>query len=97
MPRATLNTSTVEGFKGTPVHPMTPAVIARGIILGSKEHSNILNERNRYSIHKAMNKKAHITLSFKPLMIKLVPSRKVMLVPVSWILYFLFPHVESSL
>src|SRR5436190_15645532 len=39
-----------------------------------------------------MSRNAHKILSFNPLMIKLLPSRNVMLVPVSCTVYFLFEN-----
>src|SRR5438067_12723219 len=87
IPSATLNTSTVEGFKAIPVQPITPAVTTSGTKLGIKEQSQIRNDLNRYSIHKAINPNAYIMLSFKPLMIKVVPSKKVTPVPVMVTLY----------
>ena len=83
MPNATLKISTVEGFSGTPAQPIIPAVTSNGMILGMREHIKILTERKRKSIHNAINKNAHAILSFKPLMINLLPSKKVMLVPVN--------------
>jgi len=58
-------------------------VITRGITLGISEHNRILNDLNRYSIHRAMSKNAQSTLSLSPLIIKEEPSRKVTLEPVS--------------
>ena len=80
---ATLKTNTVNGFKGIPIQPITPAVMIRGMTLGIREHKSILTDLNKYNIQRAMSKKAQKILSFKPLMIKLLPSKKVMLVPVS--------------
>src|SRR5688500_17860508 len=88
IPNATLNTRTVEGFKGMPTQPITPAVITSGTRFGINEHNNIRKERNRYSMHKAISMKAQNILSFSPLMMKLLPSRKVTLVPVKVTLYF---------
>ncbi len=47
MPSATLNTNTVEGLNAIPHHPIIPAVIIRGIILGIREHNNILKDLNK--------------------------------------------------
>ena len=58
IPNATLNTNTVDGFKATPVHPMIPAVINRGTILGIKEQIKIGKDLNKKIIHIAINKKA---------------------------------------
>src|SRR5678810_347552 len=69
IPSATLKIKTVDGFKGIPTHPMTPAVITSGIKLGSKEHNKILHDLNRYNIHRAIRRNAQKILSFKPLMI----------------------------
>ena len=48
----------------------------------------IRNDLNKYNMHKAINKKAHKRLSFSPFMIKLLPSKKVIVVPVSVTLNF---------
>ena len=47
IPKATLNTSTVEGLSGTPTQPIMPAVITKGIKLGIKEQSKILADLNK--------------------------------------------------
>ena len=47
MPNATLKIKTVEGFKGTPTHPITPAVMSSGIIFGIREQINILKDLKR--------------------------------------------------
>ena len=83
MPRATLNIKTVDGFNATPDQPIIPAVTNKGITFGIREHNNILNERKRKSIQTAMSKNAHAMLSLRPLMMNLLPSKNVMLVPVS--------------
>ena len=83
IPKATLKTNTVLGFSGTPTHPITPAVIIKGIILGNNEHTKIRTDLNKYNIHKAINKNAQKTLSFNPFIINWLPSKKVILVPVS--------------
>ena len=82
IPSAILKTNTVEGFNGTPAHPMIPAVITSGIRLGSREQIRIRKLRNKYSMQTAINRKAQTMLCFKPLMIKVLPSRKVTVVPV---------------
>lgn len=82
IPKATLNTITVDGFKVMPDQPITPAVITNGIKLGIKEQINILNERNRNSIQKAIKTNAQNILSFKPVMINAEPSKNVTLLPV---------------
>ena len=86
MPKATLNTNTVDGVKRTPAQPITPAVTINGTTLGINEHTNILNDLNKYNIHKVIKAKAYKILSFKPLIIKLLPSKNVTLVPVNVIL-----------
>ena len=83
MPSATLKISTVDGFNGTPAQPITPAVITNGIRLGISEQINILADLNKYNMHKAISKKAQKILSFNPLMINRLPSKKVELVPVT--------------
>ena len=37
IPKAILNTSMVEGFKGIPAYPIIPAVMSMGIRLGMRE------------------------------------------------------------
>ena len=93
MPRATLNTSTVEGFKEIPNHPISPAVISKGTILGTKEHISMGKERNKKIIQKAINKNAQKIDSPKPLTIKLLPSKKVTLEPVISTLYLLVSKI----
>ena len=44
----------VEVLILTPSHPISPAVITNGIILGINEHTKILKERNRYIIKTAI-------------------------------------------
>ena len=41
MPKAILNTSMVEGFKGIPAYPIIPAVMSMGIRLGMSEIKTI--------------------------------------------------------
>src|SRR6185503_20796717 len=49
-------------------------------------------------MHKAINKNAHMILSFRPWMMKLLPSRNVTLVPVSITLYFaVSPNISFAL
>src|SRR5580698_2749898 len=92
IPSAMLKINTVEGFSATPFHPITPAVIIKGIVFGIKEHNKIFIERNKYNMQIAISTKAHIILDRKPLMIKRLCSIKVTLPPVSSTLYF----VESN-
>ena len=92
MPNATLNTSTVEGLSGTPAQPITPAVITNGIRLGMREQINILADLNKYSMQSEMSKNAQAILSFNPLIIKLLPSKKVILVPVNCTLNWLLSN-----
>ena len=66
IPRATLKTNTVDGFKGIPVQPIIPAVIMSGIRLGMSEHNNILADLNKYNMQRVISKNAQRTLSFKP-------------------------------
>src|ERR1700760_3928924 len=89
IPSAILNTSTVDGFNGTPTQPITPAVINSGITLGISEHNRMRKERKRYNMHNAINRNAQIILSFNPFMINELPSRKVTLEPVisTWYLF----------
>ena len=82
IPNATLKTNTVDGFKDTPIQPITPAVINNGTILCTKEHINIGKDLNKNSIHNAINKKAQNIDSPKPVIMKLLPSKKVTLLPV---------------
>ena len=86
IPNAMLKTRTVEGFSGTPAHPITPAVITSGIRLGNKEQIRIRILLKRYNMHAAINIKAQTILCFSPAMIKALPSRKVTVVPVNSIL-----------
>ena len=87
IPNATLKINTVEGLMGMPVQPMIPAVSNNGITFGIREQISIRKDLNKYSIHNAINRNAHIILSRKPLMINLDPSRKVTLVPVNFTVY----------
>ena len=87
IPKAILNTKTVDGFKGTPTHPIMPAVITNGIKLGIKEQSKILKDLNKYNIQTEISKKAQNILCFNPSMMNRLPSRKVMLLPVNLTLY----------
>ena len=84
MPRATLKTSTVEGFRGTPTQPIIPAVITNGTRLGIKEQIKIRSDLNKYNIHTAIRRKAQKILSFNPFIINLLPSKNVILVPVNF-------------
>ena len=88
IPNATLNTKTVEGFKDIPVQPIMPAVINKGTILGIKEHINIGKDLNKKIIQIAISKKAQKIDSPNPFTIKLLPSKKVTLLPVITTLYF---------
>src|SRR5690349_10321656 len=97
IPSATLKMSTVEGFSGTPVQPMMPAVTMSGMTLGISEQNKMRNERNRYNMHNAMSPKAQSMLSFSPLMMKRVPSKNVTEPPVSSTLALRLPQSESSL
>lgn len=47
IPKATLKTSTVEGFKAIPAQPITPAVTINGIKLGISELNKILIDLNK--------------------------------------------------
>jgi len=66
IPSAMLKTNTVDGFKGIPVQPITPAVIIRGMTLGMSEHNNILTDLNKYNMQRVISKNAQRILSFKP-------------------------------
>ena len=83
IPKATLKTITVDGFKVMPIQPIIPAVIINGIKFGTNEQSNIRNERNKNNIQNAISKNAQKILSFNPLIIKDDPSKKVTLLPVN--------------
>ena len=83
IPNATLKTNTVDGFKDTPTQPMMPAVINKGTIFGTKEHIKIGKDLNKNNIQKAINKKAQNIDSPNPRIIKLLPSKKVTLDPVT--------------
>ena len=69
IPNATLKTKTVEGLRRIPTHPITPAVITKGMILGIREQSKILKDRKRYNMHRAINRNAQKILPFNPLII----------------------------
>src|SRR3984957_10538082 len=88
MPRAILNTITVDGLSLTPAQPMIPAVTINGMIFGISEQRRILTDRNNISIQAAIRRKDHWILSFKPFITKALPSRYVTLVPVNSTLYF---------
>ena len=87
IPNATLNTKTVEGFNEIPVHPMIPAVMNKGTILGIKEQIKIGKDLNKKIIQIAINKKAQKIDSPNPFTIKLLPSKNVTLLPVITTLY----------
>ena len=82
IPKATLKTNTVDGFKETPIQPMMPAVSNKGTTLGNKEHINTGKDLNKKNIQSAINKNAQKIDSPNPRMIKLLPSKKVTLLPV---------------
>ena len=96
MPNATLNTKTVDGFNGTPTQPITPAVITSGITFGIKEQKRMRNDLKRYNIQRAINKKAQKILSSRPCTIKRLPSRKVILVPVSCTVYLVVSKISAA-
>ena len=93
MPRATLKTKTVDGFNETPTHPIKPAVINKGTILGTKEHIKMGKDRNKKIIQIAINKNAQRIDSPNPFIIKLLPSKKVTLLPVISTLYLLVSKI----
>jgi hypothetical protein len=66
IPSATLKIKTVDGLSLTPAQPIIPAVTIKGITLGMSEHINILKDLNKYSMHKEINKNAHMILSLRP-------------------------------
>ena len=88
MPSATLKMSTVDGFRRTPAQPIIPAVTTNGMILGINEQIKMRNDLNKYNIHKAINKNAQNRLCFNPFIIKMLPSKKVIVEPVNVILNF---------
>ena len=57
-PNAIPKTRMVEGFKGTPKYPISPAVNSSGSKFGMSETKTILNERNIKPTRKQVNKKA---------------------------------------
>jgi hypothetical protein len=59
-----------------------PAVINKGMIFGIKEHTSIGKDLNKKIMQTAINKKAQKIDSPKPFIIKLLPSKKVTLLPV---------------
>ena len=94
MPNATLNTNTVDGFKDTPTQPIMPAVISNGTILGNNEHINMGKDLNKNNMHNAINKKAQKIDSPNPRIIKLLPSKKVTLLPVICIVYLELSNID---
>ena len=82
IPKATLKTNTVDGFKEIPTHPMTPAVINKGTTFGINEQMSIGKDLNKNNIQIAINKNAQKMDCPSPLIIKLLPSKKVTLLPV---------------
>jgi hypothetical protein len=60
MPNAMLNTRMVDGFRGIPVNPITPAVIIRGNRLGINEIIIIFKDRKRNAIKKAIKRIARL-------------------------------------
>ena len=60
IPNAILNTRMVEGFKGMPVKPITPAVMISGNRLGINEMRIILKDRKRKAINKAISNMAKL-------------------------------------
>ena len=65
IPNAILNTSIVDGFRGMPVKPITPAVIIKGNKFGIKEMMIILKDRNRNAIKMAINRMAQLNERIK--------------------------------
>ena len=61
IPKAILKTNIVEGFKGIPVKPITPAVIINGSKFGINEIRIILNDLNKKAIKSAISKIARLS------------------------------------
>ncbi len=58
IPKAILKTNMVEGFIGTPIKPISPAVIIKGSKLGIRDTKIILKLRNIQAINSAINRMA---------------------------------------
>ena len=82
IPNATLKTRIVEGLRGIPENPITPAVVIRGNRLGIKEITIILNERNKKAINRAISKIANESDKKRLLIRYLVPFKKRIALPV---------------
>ena len=82
IPKATLKTRIVEGLSGIPENPITPAVMIRGKMLGIKEITIILNDRNKKAINKAISKMANESDKNRLFIRYLVPSKKRTALPV---------------
>ena len=61
IPKAILKINIVEGFKGIPVKPITPAVIINGSKFGINEIRIILNDLNKKAIKRAISKIARLS------------------------------------
>ena len=83
IPKAILKTKMVEGLRGIPENPITPAVIISGNKLGINEMTIILNDRNKYAINIAISKMASDREKIKFRMRKWVPLRYNKVFPVN--------------
>ena len=93
IPRATLNTRTVEGFMRMFIHPIMPAVISSGTTFTTMDINSIRQDLNNTIIHPKMIRNASIRLSLRLFTINLLPSKKVILVPVNVIWYLLVSKI----
>ena len=82
IPKAILNTKSVDGFKGIPRKPITPPVIRSGIIFGIMAIKIILHDRKSSAIREAINPIANSRLEIKFFTKYLVPSEATTEVPV---------------
>ena len=73
IPKAMLKTNIVEGFMGTPIKPINPAVMTKGNRLGINETTIILNDRNIYAMNNDMRTMARDSESAKFLTKYFVP------------------------
>ena len=62
MPYATLNTNTVDGFKGMSKYPIMPAVMIKGTVFGIKQTKSIFPDLNIHAIIPAIIKNANTRL-----------------------------------
>ena len=83
IPKAILNTKSVDGFKGIPNHPIIPPVNSKGMMFGIIEITTILHDLNSIAIRIPMEIMAKIRLVIRFLTRYLVPSAATTDVPVN--------------